>query len=514
MTSSETVNLTQGASDFAISFDTKLSVLPEKKGTPGEFRLKYLGFPLGILVFLLLYLMPLPSGMTLEGQAAIACFAAALVWWVTEPFPNYATSLLLMGMLTFFNGWTEDKILGVFGLEVIWLNILAFILCSTLVKTALSKRAALWIGVRFGHNSLIILLAFIGLQLFLAPFIPATAARTVMVLPVMLVIAQVYGSTSENPNNFGVNLFMQNLQGISIFSSGFLTGSTCNIVAAAFIFEMAGSKVYYSDWMFGMLPITIIVMLISWFIGPRWLFKIKKEDRAPKLQGGIDYMRQELNAMGKISSREIKAATIFLLVLFLWATDRWHVGWFGFEISAVMAALIGVVIAFFPKLGLLKWKDADIPWHVMIFSAGAYAGGLALFESGAARWMVGWLFAVVGLEPGVPFWLVYLIVIAFSMYAHLFFTSKTMRAIIMIPIIIAMAQQLGFNPVSLALPAAFTLTWVITLPTNAKPNLILYSTGQFTISQNLKYGLTMVTIGTLVMFVAGFTWFRWMGITP
>jgi len=508
------MSASSAAKDLGLSFETNLNVMPKKKSTAGELRLKYFGFPLGVLVFLLLYLMPTPSGLTLEGQAAIACFAAALVWWITEPFPNYATSLLLMGLLTFFNGWTEDKILGVLGLEVIWLNILAFILCSTLVKTSLAKRIALWIGVKFGHNSLLILLAFIALHLFLTPFIPSTAARTVMVLPVMLVIAQVYGSTAKERNNFGINLFMQNLQGISIFSSGFITGSTCNIVAAAFIFEMGGSRVYYSDWMLGMLPIVIIVMLISWYIGPKFLFKIEPEDRKPKLEGGIEYLRQQLQAMGKITPKEIKSAALFLMVLFLWSTDRFHLGWFGFEISAVMAALIGAVIAFIPKVGLLKWNDADIPWHVMMFSAGAYAGGLALFSTGAARWAVGSLFDAIGLQAGVSFWLVYLIVITFSMYAHLFFTSKTMRSIIMIPIIIAIAQQLGFDPISLALPAAFTLTWVVTLPTNAKPNLILYSTGQFSISDNLKYGLTVVTIGVVVMFVAGFTWFRWMGITP
>jgi len=288
----------------------------------------------------------------------------------------------------------------------------------------------------------------------------ATMARTVMVLPVMLVIAQVYGSSGESNNNFGINLFMQNLQGISIFSSAFITGSTCNIVAAAFIFEMGDHKVFYSDWMFGMLPITIIVMFISWYLGPKFLFPIKKEDRTPKLEGGITLMREKLHEMGKIKSTEIKAALIFIFVLFLWATDRYHIGWFGFEVSAVMAALIGAVIAFSPKIGLLKWKDANIPWHVMIFSAGAYAGGLSLFDSGAARWLVGKLFIAVGLQQGAEFWVVYIIVIVFSMYAHLFFTSKTMRSIVMIPIIIAIAQQLGFNPVSLALPAAFTLTWV------------------------------------------------------
>ncbi|MCK5520309.1 MAG: DASS family sodium-coupled anion symporter [Candidatus Marinimicrobia bacterium] len=497
-----------------ISFETNLNVIPKRPPSKGEDRMRFLGFPMGILFFLMIYFMPTPNGLTMEGQVALASFIAALTWWVTEPFPTYATSLLLMAMLTFFNGWTEDQVLGVFGLEVIWLNILAFILSSTLVKSQLAKRFALWIGIKFGHSSMTIMGAFILLQLFLAPFIPATTARTVMVLPVMLVIANIYGSTSEKRNNFGVNLFMQNLQGISIFSSGFITGSTCNIVAAAFIFEMGGRRVYYSDWMIGMLPITIIVMAISWWIGPKYLFKIKPEDQKPKLKGGFDVMRKMLKDMGGFTIAESKASGVFLFVLFLWATDKYHMGWFGFEISAVMAALIGVIFVFMPKIGLLKWNDADIPWHVMIFSAGAYAGGLALFDSGAARWLVGKAFLAVGLTGDMNFWLVYIVIISFSMYAHLFFTSKTMRSIVMIPIIIAVAQQMGFDPVSLALPAAFTLTWVITLPTNAKPNLILYSTGQFSISDNLKYGLTVATIGVVVMIIAGFTWFRWVGITP
>lgn len=505
---------TKDAAVGEISFETNLTAIPTKKETSKAALQKYIGFPLGLIIFALLYYMPAPSGLTMEGQAAMACFAAALVWWVLEPFPTYVTSLVLLGMLTVYSGWEEKQIFGVLGLEVIWLNILSFILCSTLVKTQLAKRVALWMGVKWGRNSLLILLAFLGLQLLMAPFIPATMARTMMVLPVMLVIAQVYGSTAENNNNFGVNLFMQNLQGISIFSSAFLTGSTCNIVAAAFIYEMGGHKVYYSEWMFGMLPITIVAMLISWWIGPKFIAPIAKEDRQPRVKGGIVHMQKLLEEMGRLSFDEKRAGAIFFLVLFLWATDQYHVGWFGFEISAVMAALIGAVIAFLPKVGLLKWNDCDIPWHTMIFSAGAYAGGLSLYNSGAARWVVGTIFDTIGLQKGASFAVVYMVIITFCMFAHLFFTSKTMRSIIMIPIIITIARELGFPPVALALPAAFTLTWVITLPTNAKPNLVLYSTGQFSIADNLKYGLTMCAVGAALLIVAGFTWFRILGITP
>jgi solute carrier family 13 (sodium-dependent dicarboxylate transporter), member 2/3/5 len=215
-----------------------------------------------------------------------------------------------------------------------------------------------------------------------------------------------------------------------------------------------------------------------------------------------------------VSFGEKKAIAIFALVIALWVTDRLHMRMFGFEITAVMAAFVGAVIALWPRVGLLKWSEADIPWHLMIFSAGAYAGGLAMNDSGASRWLVSTLFAHLHVGPGVGFWPVYCIVIAVNMFSHVVFTSKTMRTLIFIPFVIAIAQTLGFKPLALALPAAFTIDWVITLPINAKPNVIQFSTGQYSVLDSLKYGVVMTTVGTLLLILAGFTWFRFLGITP
>ncbi len=492
----------------------RLADLPTRPSSKGDQWMKYLGFPLGIGLFLVLFYLPTPEGMTRAAQVVIACFTTALIWWVAEPVPTYVTSLLLMGMLVFFDGWSEKNVLGVLGFDVIWLNVLAFILSSMMIKTNLAKRLALALIVRFGHNAYQITLAFFLLNLFLAGLIPATAARAAMLLPILLVIAAIYGSTHQNSNNFGKNLLLQNMQAIDFGSSAFMTGSNANIIAIAFILSMGSTRIYYSDWLFANLPVVVTAMLIGWFIGPRWVFRLKNEEKVPQLEGGLERMRLELKKMGPIGIGEIKSLMIFGMVIFLWVTDKQHLSWFGFDISAVMAAFIGVLIAFFPKIGILKWNEADIPWHLMIFSCGAYAGGLALNDTGAANWLVGRLFDFLNIQPGINFWLVYVIVIVVNMYSHLFFTSKTMRTLIMIPFTIAMAKQLGFDPVWLALPAAFTIDWVISLPINAKPNVIMYSTGQYSTLENLKYGIIMTTIGAILLIIAGFTWFRILGITP
>ncbi len=57
----------------------KLSVIPEKKSTKLERWMKYLGLPIGITIFSIIYFMPTPEGLTSSGQSIIACFSFALI---------------------------------------------------------------------------------------------------------------------------------------------------------------------------------------------------------------------------------------------------------------------------------------------------------------------------------------------------------------------------------------------------------------------------------------------------
>ncbi len=509
-----TTAASQSLEDLLDLEKNKLSSIPPKRLTASERWMRYLGLPLGILVFLALYYMPNPAGLSMSGQVVIACFALALVWWVTEPIPTYATSLFLILTLVLLDGWGQKAAIGVLGFDVIWLNIMAFVLSSTLVKTNLAKRLALTLITRFGGTSNRIFAAFFLINLLLSAFIPATAAKAAILLPLMLVVAAIYGASNAHPNACGKNLFLQNLQGINVGANAFMTGSNANLIAVAFILSMASERVYYTDWLVASLPVVVVVMVISWYIGPRLVFPMKREETRPRIEGGIDHMRRQLDELGPVSRQEIKSAAVFGLVIFLWISDKAHMAWFGFELSAVMAAMIGAWLVFLPKIGILKWNEADIPWHLMIFSCGAYAGGFALNETGAARWLIGSLFERLDIGAGTDFWLVYAIVIVTNMFASIFFTSKTMRTLIMIPFVITIAQELGFHPLSLALPAAFTINWVIALPINAKPNVILFSTGQYSVLDSLRYGLTMMAIGSALLILAGMTWFRFLGITP
>ena len=304
-----------------------------------------------------------------------------------------------------------------------------------------------------------------------------------------------------------------NLAGISILSSTVMTGSAANVMAVGFIQSLGGHRGYYTDWLFASAPIAVLTLAGAWLLSPRVIFPLKKTEAVPQVEGGMTMIANEKKAMGKLSTREWKAIAIFSLVIFLWATDRFQKQWFGVELGPSMSAMIGAAIALMPRIGLLEWDDTDIPWHLLIFSAGAYAGGLTLESTGAAAWGVKKIFGGFDLT-GISFGWTYAVIIAVMLYSHLLSTSKTVRTVIMIPAIILLARGLGWNPVSLALPAAFVIDWVIGLPISGKPNVILFGTNQYSARDNLKFGLAVCTLGYALMLIAGATWFHWLGLTP
>lgn len=201
---------------------------------------------------------------------------------------------------------------------------------------------------------------------------------------------------------------------------------------------------------------------------------------------------------------------IFLLAVVLWSTESYHKAMLGFEISVYMTAVIAAILCLLPRVGLLTWPEANIKWDLMIFAAGAYAAGNTLENTQGAQWLIGKLVHGLGLE-NMSTWLVYVIVVFICMYSHLIFTSKTVRTTILIPASIALAKTLGMDPVTLALAASLTLTYTITLPPHSKVNAIYFSTGYFSVLDQMKYGLVTCFIGASVISMAIFTWFRLLG---
>jgi len=440
----------------------------------------------------------------------LAVFLAAIILWITESVPNYLTSLILIITLVLTNVLSEVDAYHQLGHKVMWLNILSFVLASMLVKTKVAKRFALWLILKFGKNASMIFISFIIINVVLSAFISATTAKAAILLPIFMVIAAVYGSTGgKNRNNFGRNLVLQNLFQINVSAGGFITGSGANLLAGALIAGAIGIDDFlYADWSIAALPLALILIIIGWIVGTKIIFPIPKEERAPQIEGGMKMLREEYAKLGPIKFEEIKAIIIFVGVLAMWATDSQH------GVSKTAVAFLGAVIALLPRIGIVKWNDVDVPWHLLLFSAGAYTLGAGLKVTDLASISVNALFDSLGLGEGTPFWVLYLMLTAGMVFSSLVFQSKTMRTLVFIPIAIGVAQRFGFSVMSLAFPVALLIEHVYALPFNSKPAALLYVTDHYSWSDTFKYGVTMLVIAWVMIIIWGETWLRFLGHTP
>ena len=219
-------------------------------------------------------------------------------------------------------------------------------------------------------------------------------------------------------------------------------------------------------------------------------------------------LQSELDAMGKMTVEEYKAIAIFVGVLLLWATDSLH------GIDATVVAFIGAVVALMPGIGVVKWNDVDIPWHLMLFSAGAYTLGAGLDATKLPETLVNVGFDSLGITPDTPFWVLYVVLTFLMMFSGLIFQSKTMRTLIFVPIAIGVEQKFGFPMLSLAFPVAMLIEHVYVLPFNSKPAALLYNTNQYSWTDTFKFGIIMMVISWVLILLWGETVLHWLGYTP
>ena len=487
----------------------RIEKLPKMQKSTFEKWMAIAGGPLAILAFVLFnWVIDIDFLKTQAEASMLAIFVAGLILWMTEAIPNYLTSLVII-LAIVLTGVTSQKVaFAQLGHPVMWLNILSFVLASMLVKTRVAKRFALWFVLKFGKSARGIFFSFIVINIVLSAFISATTAKASILLPIFMVVAAIYGASDGNRNNFGRNLVLQNLFQINVGATGFLTGSGAHLLAISLFMGAYGSGIGYSEWFVACFPLTVIMILIGWFIGTKVIFPMKPEERKPQIEGGMQRLQSELDAMGKMTVEEYKAIAIFVGVLLLWATDSLH------GIDATVVAFIGAVVALMPGIGVVKWNDVDIPWHLMLFSAGAYTLGAGLDATKLPETLVNAGFDSLGITADTPFWVLYVVLTFLMMFSGLIFQSKTMRTLIFVPIAIGVEQKFGFPMLSLAFPVAMLIEHVYVLPFNSKPAALLYNTNQYSWTDTFKFGIIMMVISWLLILLWGETVLHWLGYTP
>lgn len=471
-------------------------------------KASWLGLVLAIAVFFGIVFMPPIEGLAIPAQRSLAIFLSALILWIAKPIPIYQTSIIAVLLLPLIGVVEKQKeAFGTLGYDIIWLMVAAFVLTSAISETNLGKRIALSMVVKFGRTRVQTLAVLLAVNFILAFFVPSTTARASLILPISIVLLEVYQEL-PGQSKFGKLMMLQNVQNNAFATSMVMTATSAQVIAIGFINKQAGANLGYMDWLIASLPQALFTAIIVFLIGVK-LFKIDKESGQEALTNVKATLAKQLDELGPITSAEKRVGIIFLITLILWATGDLQKSLFGFSISTEQTAVLAMLLCLLPHVGVLTWKQAKIKWDLMIFSAGAYAVGNAFDNTGGAEWLIKGLVDAIGLDK-LDHSLIAIILIFITVFSHLIFTSKTVRTTILIPAIISIAMTVGMNPVSLALACSLGIATTITLPPHSKVNTLYFGTGYFSVLDELKFGLLACFVHSSVICVLYFAWLQFV----
>ena len=441
-------------------------------------------FVAAIAVLVVIYLLPVPPPLarggnliplTAAGKTCLGIMAFAVLLWVTETLPFAATSLLVVLLIPAFGiADFRDVVRGSFGDPVIAFFIGVLIMSAAFTTSGLGTRLTYHVLLRVGTGTDRVLLGILIVGALISMWITDIAVAA-MLLPLGVALLRDAG-LRPGQSNFGRSLMIATAFGPLIGGIATPAGTAANLVAIAQLKQLVSVDISFWRWMRLGIPASLLMIPLAWWI-LRWLFP-PEIDRLPIT---TEMIRARLRDLGPLRRGESRTLLVFVAVVALWLFTP-------LPVEAV--GLGGGVALFLPGMRVLTWKEAEaqVEWGGVMLIVAGLSLGLAVYDTGAARWLA-WI--LLGQITAVPDALRPFVIVLAVAGLHMLFSSNTVTASIIIPILIALASDLRLDPWATVAPAAFTSSLAFILVSEGPTTIIPYSSGYFSIRDMAKAGVLM-----------------------
>ncbi|GGB67262.1 sodium-dependent dicarboxylate transporter SdcS [Henriciella pelagia] len=480
------------------------------------FTVKTVGLVLGPLLALSLVLLGPPDSLALAGQEGQLNYPAwytlcvlvwMAIWWMTEPIPIPATSLLPLVALPLIDAGNPTVVGGDYFNHIVVLLLGGFIIAMGIERWNLHKRIALNIVSRVGSKPRALIFGFMAATALLSMWISNTAT-TIMMVPIALSAA---ASLPGDTRPFTIALLLGICYAASIGGVGTPIGTPTNLIAMNWLQANAGANIGFPQWMAFGIPTAALLVPAAWWAVTRGL----PGDRSGRSVGAE--IGDQLRALGRITTPEARAAGVFALIAFLWVfrliiVDMLDAAGFtliatygGAQVDMIIAIFGAILMFLIPagqdeKRALLNWQEAEkLPWGVLILFGGGIALGKAITRTGLSEWIGSQLTVLSVLPP-----LVFIVAVVTLVIFLTELTSNVATMTTLAPILGALALAVGAAPESLLAPAAVAASCAFMLPVATAPNAIIYATGEVSVARMMKSGIRVNLIGIVVISAIGY----------
>jgi solute carrier family 13 (sodium-dependent dicarboxylate transporter), member 2/3/5 len=461
---------------------------------------KIISLLLGPALFLLVWGMPLPAGMSAEAQAVGACTLWIASWWITEAIPIPITSLLPIVLLPLTGALPVESATAAYGNPVIFLFLGGFILALAMEEWKLHTRIALTIIQLVGTNQQQIVLGFMLATGFLSMWISNTATAMMMMPIGIAIIGQLTEFTGEGrlqKNKLGIALMLAIAYSATIGGLGTLIGTPGNAIFAAIVKQIYGVEISFFSWMLLGIPLSLLLVLICWFYLVRIAFPL------PKIaNGGAAEIKKQLLALGPMQAEEKWIIAIFLTTAGAWIGRSFILNPFFPALDDSMIAMLAAVLLFLVpsqsrqhQQALLSWDIAKkLPWGILLL----FGGGLAIAAAFKSSGLAAYVGENMQLLQALPLFVILLAIIAIINFLTEL-TSNVATATMMLPIMASLAQAIGIHPYGPMAAVCLASSCAFMLPVATPPNAVVFGTGYIRMQDMVKTGLWLNLISILLI---------------
>jgi len=450
-----------------------------------------------IAVSLIILLIPTESfgitGLTIVEKRVIALFVLAAFFWILEPIPIYATSVLIIvleliilsdkGMILFRNGIENPEfgtllpyksIFGTFSSPIILLFTGGFFLAMAATKYQLDKNLARIIIKPFGNKPKFVMLGLMIITAVLSMFMSNTAT-TAMMLAILTPVLALFDLSDKGRIALALSIpIAANIGGI-----GTPIGTPPNAIALKYL--VGENTISFGQWMSFGIPFVIVLLSIAWVL---LTIMYPASTKEVKLNIQTKFIKNQ--------KAYIVYAT-FAGTILLWLTDFIH------GMNSYIVAMLPVGI--FSITGIINKEDLKkISWDVLWLVSGGIALGLAMDKSGLAKNLVN----SIPFENYSPHMIIGGAALLTVVMAN--FMSNTATANLLMPILAALGTSvsslagLGGLP-TLIIVAAIAASMGMALPISTPPNALAHGTGAVNSKNMARIGIIIGAIGLLLAFL-------------
>lgn len=426
--------------------------------------------------------------LPLTAAITVGVTALCIIWWVLEPIPIPATSLLPLALFPLFNVLDSSQVAAAYGSPLILLMLGGFILSRGMESTGTHQRLALLMvntcaRIAGGSSDRVLVAGFMVTAASLSMWISNTAT-VLMLLPIALAILE---------NNRSAALPMALMLGIAyaanIGGMGTPIGTPPNLVFIEVYRENTGDRMGFLRWMSWGLPAVVLLVPVAFW----WLTRNLHSDQAFQLPEVGNWQVAEKRVLG-----------IFAFAAILWITrsDPWG-GWSNWlqleKANDAAIALLAAVLLFIVPDGkggrLLSWEQANkIPWGMLLLFAGGICIAKAFIASGLSE-QLGHVLASVTNWP--PLLLILGLCLAVSFLTET--TSNTATTTLLMPILAAAAIGASLAPEVLMVPAALSASCAFMLPVATAPNAVVFGSGHIEARKMMQAGVVLNIVAAVVV---------------